>query len=187
MMFLDVVFWALAGLGVTSALAVVSQKDIFRAALFLIVTFLSVAGLFVLLNAEFLAMVQVLVYVGAISVLIIFAIMLTRNVYDGNQSNDFQVLTLVLATMVFAAIVFVAVNTEWHSWDKLGMHVLPGESGEVFSYTEQGIKNLFGNTIEAIARLVMMDFVLPMEVASVVLLAAVVGALALVRDKDGVS
>ena len=87
MMFLDVVFWALAGLGVTSALAVVSQKDIFRAALFLIVTFLSVAGLFVLLNAEFLAMVQVLVYVGAISVLIIFAIMLTRNVYDGNQSN----------------------------------------------------------------------------------------------------
>lgn len=186
-MFLDVVFWAMAGLGVASALAVVSQKDIFRAALFLIVSFLSVAGLFVLLNAEFLAVVQVLVYVGAISILIIFAIMLTRNVHDGNQSNGFQAPTLVLAVMVFAAIVFVAVNTEWHTWDTLGLHVLPGESGEIFSYTEQGIKNLFGDTTEAIARLLMMDFVLPMEVASVVLLAAVIGALALVRDKDGVS
>ena len=181
---LDVVFWIMAGVGVASALAVVMERDIFRAALFLVMSFLVVAGLFVLLNAEFLAVVQVLVYVGAISILLIFAIMLTRNVHEGNPFNSFQLPALVLSTMVLAAIAFVVVNTEWHDWDRLGLQVLPGASGEVFSGTEQGIKNVFGNTTQVIARLLMRDFVLPMEAASVVLLAAVIGALALVRERE---
>ena len=154
---------------------------------FLVVSFLAVAGLFVLLNAEFLAVVQVLIYVGAISILLIFAIMLTRNVHEGNPSNSFQMPALVLATMVLASIVFVVVNTEWHDWDQLGLRVLPGDSGEALSSTEQGIKDVFGNTTQVIARLLLRDFVLPFEVASVVLLAAVIGALSLVREREGES
>jgi NADH:ubiquinone oxidoreductase subunit 6 (subunit J) len=185
MVTLDIVFWSMAGVGVASALAVVLQKDIFRASLFLIVSFLVVAGLFVLLNAEFLAAVQVLIYVGAISILIIFAIMLTRNVYEGNPSNSFQIPAVVLATMVLAAIVFVVVNTDWNTWDQLGLRVLPGDSGEALSNTEQGIKDVFGDTTPVIARLLLRDFVLPFEAVSVVLLAAVIGALALVREREG--
>jgi NADH-quinone oxidoreductase subunit J len=181
---LDIAFWIMAVIGVGSALAVVMEKDIFRAALLLIVSFLVVAGLFILLNAEFLAVVQVLVYVGAISVLIIFAIMLTRNVQEGNPFNSFQLPALVLSAMVLSAIAFVVLNTDWHVWDQLGLHVLPGGSDEIFSNTEQGIKNVFGDTTQVIARLLMKDFVLPMEAASVVLLAAVIGALALVRERE---
>ena len=184
---LDIAFWVMAGVGVTSAMAVVLQKDIFRSALSLVVSFLVVAGLFVLLNAEFLAVVQVLIYVGAISILIIFAIMLTKNVHEGNPSNSFQMPALVLATMVLAAIVFVVVNTEWHDWDQLGLRVLAGDAGGALSSTEQGIKDVFGNTTIVIARLLLKDFVLPFEVASVVLLAAVIGALALVREREGES
>jgi NADH-quinone oxidoreductase subunit J len=182
---LDIAFWVMAVVGIATALAVVMEKDIFRAALFLIVSFLVVAGIFVLLNAEFLAMVQVLVYVGAISILVLFAIMLTRNAHEGNPFNSFQLPALVLSTMMLAAIVFVAVNTEWHDWDQLGFQVLPGDSGEVSSATEQGIKDVFGDTTQVIALLLMRDFVLPMEAASVVLLAAVIGALALVREREG--
>ena len=181
---LDVAFWVMAVGGVASALAVVMERDIFRAALFLVVSLLVVAGLFILLNAEFLAVVQVLVYVGAISILVIFAIMLTRNVQEGNPFNSFQLPALVVATMMLAAIAFVAVNTDWHDWDQLGLQVLPGATGEVFSETEQGIKDVFGDTTQVIARLLMRDFVLPMEAASVVLLAAVIGALALVRERE---
>ena len=184
---IDIAFWAMAGLGASSAMAVVLQKDVFRAALSLIVTFLVVAGLFVLLNAEFLAVVQVLIYVGAISILIIFAIMLTRNVHEGNFSNSFQIPALVLATMLLAAIVFVVVNTEWHDWGQLGLQVFPGGSGEALSGTEQGVKDVFGDTTPVIARLLLRDFVLPFEVASVVLLAAAIGALALVREREGES
>ncbi|MBI4282081.1 MAG: NADH-quinone oxidoreductase subunit J [Chloroflexi bacterium] len=181
---LDIAFWVMAGVGVASALAVVLLKDMFRAALFLVISFLVVAGLFVLLNAEFLAVVQVLIYVGAISILIIFAIMLTRNVHEGNPSNRFQLPALVLAAMVLTAIAFVVVNTEWNSWDRLGFQVLPGDTGEVSSHIEQGIKDVFGNATVVIARLILREFVLPMEVASVVLLAAVIGALALVRERE---
>ena len=68
----EIVFWVMALSTVVSAIAVVQIRDLFRSALFLIVTFLGVAGMFILLRAEFLAGVQLMIYVGAISVLIIF-------------------------------------------------------------------------------------------------------------------
>ena len=70
----EIAFWIIAVSTLISAIAVVQIRDLFRAALFLIVTLLGTAGMFILLRAEFLAGVQLLVYVGAISVLIIFAI-----------------------------------------------------------------------------------------------------------------
>lgn len=181
---LDVAFWSISAVMVGSALGVVLVKDIFRAALLLVLSFLAVAGLFVLLNAEFLAVVQVLIYVGAISILIIFAIMLTRNVQEGNPSNGFDHPARILATLVLVAIVFVAVSTDWNTWDSLGLNVLPGDPAENLSSTEQGVRDVFGNTTPVIASLLLREFVLPFEVASVVLLAAVIGALALVRESE---
>ena len=72
----SVAFWVLASVAVLAALAVVLLRDVFRAALSLILCFLMVAGIYLTLSADFLAAVQILVYVGAISVLIILAIML---------------------------------------------------------------------------------------------------------------
>lgn len=185
---LDVAFWGLSAMGIFSALAVVSERDIFRAALFLVISFLAVAGMFVLLNAEFLAVVQVLVYVGAVAVIIIFAIMLTRNSQDGNPFNSFRLPALLLSALVFTGIAFAAVVTDWNEWGGLGFQVAPGETAVANpSSTEQGIRDVFGDSTQVIARLLLRDFVLPMEAASVVLLAAVIGALALVREREGES
>ena len=88
-MTLDVAFWVLAVICVGAALAVVFVRDVFRAALFLILCFFTVAGIYITLNADFLAAVQVLIYVGAVSVLLIFAIMLTRDAKQGSPSGRF--------------------------------------------------------------------------------------------------
>ena len=87
MLFQDVVFWILAVMAIVGALGVVLLPNLFRAALLLIVVFVAVAGMFILLSAEFLAVVQILIYVGAIAILIIFAVMLTRDVQRGNLPN----------------------------------------------------------------------------------------------------
>ena len=113
MLFQDVVFWLLTVMAVGGALGVVLVPDLFRAALLLIVVFMAVAGFFILLSAEFLAVVQVLIYVGAIAILIIFAVMLTRDVQRGNLPNRLQIPAAVFAALLLAALVTVAVDTKW--------------------------------------------------------------------------
>ena len=78
----QVMFIVLSAVTLISGALVVTTRSLFRSALWLVLTFFGIAGLFVLLNAEFLAVAQVLIYVGAISTLIIFAIMLSRGVMD---------------------------------------------------------------------------------------------------------
>ncbi|PKB71475.1 MAG: hypothetical protein BZY87_05365 [SAR202 cluster bacterium Io17-Chloro-G6] len=190
----DVVFWILTVMAIGAALGVVLVRDLFRAALLLIVVFMSVAGFFVLLSAEFLAVVQVLIYVGAIAILIIFAVMLTRDVQRGNLPNRLQIPAAVFATLLLAALVTVAVDTKWD--------FLPAEqqervelvqtssvttlSSEVL--TESGVTNQEDQTevqSSGLADLLIGDYVLPFEAVSVLLLAALIGALALVRPNPG--
>ena len=108
------VFWALVVIGVGSSLAVILVRDIFKAALFLIVAFLTMAGFFVILNAEFLAVIQVLIYAGAISILIIFAIMMTRDVARGNLSNRLQPIAFLAASLLLGAILFTVFQGNWN-------------------------------------------------------------------------
>ena len=167
----DLIFWALAAVSIASAIAVIQFRDIFRAALMLVVTFAAVAGLFVLLNAEFLAVVQVLIYAGAIAVLIIFAVLLTQDVEIGNPSNRLQVPALIGAGLIFTVLVFAVVSTEW----SLTEEVLSGES---LAKVEQ----VLANTPHWLAGLLLREWVLPFEVVSVLLLAAILGALVIVRE-----
>jgi NADH-quinone oxidoreductase subunit J len=113
MLFQDTVFWILAVIAIGGALGVVLVKDLFRAALLLVVVFMAVAGFFVLMSAEFLAVVQVLIYVGAISILIIFAVMLTRDVQQGNLPNQLQIPAVLFAAVLLAVLVVVATDTNW--------------------------------------------------------------------------
>ncbi len=87
---LDIAFWILAVVGVGAALAVVLLRDIFRAALSLVLCFIAVAGLYVTLSADFLAAVQILVYVGAISILLLLGILLTRDLQHGSPMNKLK-------------------------------------------------------------------------------------------------
>ncbi len=181
---LDVAFWIVALSTIVAAIAVVQNKDVFSAALCLVVAFIGTAATFVLLRAEFLAIVQVIIYVGAIAVLMLFAILMTRDVGEGSPSNRLRVPALVLAVLFFATTAFAVLKTDWNELND----VLPQDgvtSGATLSSETVGVINdIYANTVPHIAGLLLRDYVLAFEAASVLLLAAVVGALALVRERE---
>lgn len=146
---------------VSSAIMVVISRDIFHAALFLILCLFSVAGIFLLLGADFLAAVQVLLYVGAISVLLIFAIMLTAKVSGkGIKQQNNQVPIALITTMFFVAITLYGLGkTIWN----IKSDAVPGDT-----------------TME-IGKLLLSTYVVPFEVVSIVLLAALIGAIVIAR------
>jgi len=160
---LEIAFWILAVVGIAAALTVVLLRDIFRAALSLVLCFLTVAGIYVILSADFLAAAQVLIYVGAISVLIILAIMLTREVQQGSPSNKLRIPAFIVATLFLGVVSFAMVKTPWQV-----STALPVEPT-----TAALAAKLFGEN----------GFILPVEIAAVLLLAAILGAITLVREK----
>ena len=179
---INVAFWIIALSAIGSSIAVVQTRDLFRAALFLAAAFLSIAGLFVMLRAEFLAVVQILIYVGAISVLIIFAVLTTRDVEHGNPSNMLRIPAAILALLFLVVASITMLNTDWNLLSE-------SESDAVTTaYTtidEAGTGDEVANPIPRIAELLLQDYVLVFEVASVLLLATIVGALVLVRRGSG--
>ncbi len=164
MMGLDIAFWVLAVVSVGAALAVVLTRDIFRAALFLVLCFFTVAGIYITLSADFLAGAQVLIYVGAIGVLIIFAIMLTRESRRGSPSGRLRLPALLIGLLFLVTMVFVVVSTDWHVIAELPTEPTTTAIAQALFSGEDG-------------------FVLAFEIAAALLLAAIIGAIVLVREK----
>jgi NADH-quinone oxidoreductase subunit J len=160
---LEIAFWILAAIIVVAAVTVVVLKNVFRAALALILCFLAVAGIYITLSADFLAAVQILIYVGGISVLIILAIMLTRDVQQGSPSNQLRVPAFLIALIFFGIMTYALINTVW-----------PVSTASPVAPTTAAIASrLFGEG----------GYILPLEIAGVLLLAAILGAIVLVREK----
>ena len=160
---LTIAFWILAVVTVAAALAVVLLNNVFRAALALVLCFLGVAGLYITLSADFLAAVQVLVYVGAISVLIILAIMMTRDVQHGDPANRMVVPAFLVIAVFLGVVIFSVVNTPWQ---------ISAVAPTAPTTAPLALK-LFGEG----------GFVLPVEIAAVLLLAAILGSIVLAREK----
>ena len=189
----DIVFWILSLMAIVGSLGVVLGSNLFRAALLLIVVFVAVAGMFILLSAEFLAVVQILIYVGAIAILIIFAVMLTRDVQRGNLPNRMHIPAAVFAALLFTALVAVTVETKWD--------FLPAEHQERVELVQVSAVTIITDEVlndeglslqeqeeiqeSGLADLLISDYVLPFEAVSVLLLAALIGALVLVRPDRG--
>ena len=110
---IDVIFWAVSFVAIVSAVAVVQLKDLFKSALFLMLSFIAVAALFVLLRAEFIAVVQVLIYVGAISVLIVFAVLMTRDTQIANTPNKLKIPGLLIVGFILGALFLSISGTYW--------------------------------------------------------------------------
>lgn len=156
-----IAFWVLAALTLGSALGVVHRRNLFHAVLFLVLSFGGVAGLYVTLSADFLAAVQVLIYAGAIAVLMLFAILLTRNSRQGNPPSHLSRPALITALVFGIGVI----------WIQIFLSQWPLATQSPAETTTEGIADaLFG------------PFLLPFEVASVLLLAAMVGAIILARD-----
>ena len=169
-----VAFWVIAALLVGSSLAVVLRRNIVHAALFLILVFGAASGIFILLNAEFIAIVQILIYAGAVTILILFAIMLTRNSMSrqSNPSNK-QLWPAALVCLLLCASIIVAMFAQSSQ--------LP--TGATTSVADSGIGN-----VARIGQLLYSptgySYVLPFEIASLVLLVAIVGAIAIGREDE---
>ena len=160
----QIMFVVLGLVTLGAAAMVVTTHNLLRSALWLVLAFFGIAGIFILLNAEFLAVVQVLVYVGAIATLIIFAIMLSRNVMDPKQPrfNDQWGVVAGCAAILFVILTAIVTRVTW-----------PVAAGEVSS---AAIAQLGADLIG--------PYVIPFEAASVLLVVAMIGAIIIAREKE---
>ena len=198
---IDVVFWIMSAGAIGAALLVVTVKDVFRAALALAGSFLAVAGIFFLLQAEFVAVAQILVYVGAISIIVAFAILLTRDMGQGNQTQSSRFLVVgggVMAALFVLVAGFVAYDTAWSDRDATlndnTIAVLNGQyeevtdaSGDIIliasTDTDVAMNGVFSDSTGWLGGLLVRDYVLALQVLGVLLLAAIIGSIALVREQ----
>ena len=157
----DIIFYIFAIVTILSAGIVVFSKNIVYSAFSLMFTFLGVAGIYVLLNADFIAITQLLIYVGGILVLMIFGVMLTTNA--ANVELNTQTLKSLPATVIVAVIsallVSTMLSTKWKTSEPEYMDT----------------------TVKGIGELLLTKYLLPFEIASIVLLVAIIGAAFLAR------
>lgn len=166
---ITVLFLLLGAIAVGSGLLVVTSRNVLHAALWLVVTLGALAGCYFLLAAEFVALVQILIYVGAVVVLLLFALMLTR------APTDFQT-QLSSRNAPFAALVALATA------GVLLVTVIAGFAGEVIDISDVAVG---GPT--AIGTALFSTWVLPFEALSVLLLAALIGAIVLSRRRGSIA
>jgi NADH-quinone oxidoreductase subunit J len=159
------VFWCLAAMAVVPAIFVVTLRNIAHAAFCLLPSFLGVAGIFLILGSDFLAAVQVLIYAGAILVLLLFGLMLTRGVQDPTvRSHNRQRLVAAFAAVAVMGVVATSVTlVEWNV-------AAPGAVG--------------AQTVRGLGQALLGRYLLHFEVASVLLLAAMIGAAVVSRPSE---
>ena len=159
------VFYVFALLTIGSAVIVVTVRNIVHAAFSLMVTLFSIAGLYVFLQADFLAATQVIVYVGGILVLILFGVMMTSGRLDMKLKMERGQLFWggLVTILIFALLLGVIRRTPWNVQEELG--------------TVEGTTSQIGKAI------LQQEFLLPFEVASVILLIALIGAVLISRKE----
>jgi NADH-quinone oxidoreductase subunit J len=183
-----VIFIILSIITLGSGLVVVTQRNLFRAALYLVLALAGVAGMFVMLEAGFLAMVQIFIYAGAISILIIFAVMLTRRVMDPETP---QVNTQWTASIGLVVVLFILLLlTLWP--DPITFPEIRLGGLQIGELTLGGVawperdESVPADSIAELGRALVdsEQYVVPFEVASVLLLVAMVGAVYIVFPRQ---
>lgn len=166
--FLVIAFVVFSLITLGGAVGVVTTRNLFRATIWLMVSLFGIAGLFVLLEAPFLAAVQVLVYIGAIAILFTFAVMLTRSLTLLQDRYNRPYANLVASVLLFAFLMWVIWQV-WGNWTP---------SGDVMFATVSNTTDL------GVALVDKEGLVLPFELASLLLTAAMIGAIVIARDVD---
>lgn len=158
-------FYLFAALAIAASLAVILHRNIFKSATFLAGMLFCLAALFVLLDAEFIAVVQVLIYIGAITILIVFAIMLTTKINDEHkeQFNSQKFLAPVLALGLLGLILTIVIKIQWSTAE--------------LSPVPSDILGLIGKAL-------LSEFIFPFDVVSILLLVALIGATYIAKQED---
>jgi NADH-quinone oxidoreductase subunit J len=159
-------FWLFTAAIIGGAIGCVTMRNVFHAALMLILCLVGVGGFFILTNAEFLAMVQVIIYIGGIMVLFLFGIMVSQNIISADQQQlaPHSLWAALLSFGLFLTMAFIGLTISFPDSPRRGSVVLD-------------------NNTQAIGWSLMATFTLPFEVASIMLLMAMLGAIVLVRKE----
>ena len=159
----ELVFWTIAALTIISAGFVVLNNQLIYSAVALLFTLFGIAGLYVFLWADFIAGIQILVYVGGILVLIIFGVMLTNNIDDPKLSNQSQnqIVGAIFSFAMLVMLINIVFDTNWNVQELI--------------YRE--------STVNEIGVMLLSKYLLPFEIVSILLLAALIGAAMLSRKK----
>lgn len=160
----DFLFWLIWGLIVVSAVIVAFGRNLIYSVFALMGTFLGVAGIYVFLNADFLAVTQIVVYVGGILVLLVFGIMLTNRISTAriSQTSFQKWLGAIVTIVLFAILLSVILSHDWAAMSEA---------------------KAFESTVEGIGELLFSDYLILFEIASVLLLGALIGAATLARKE----
>lgn len=164
----QIAFFSLSALALASAIMVITRRNAVHSVIWLIVTLFSVAGIFLMLHAEFLFAVQIILYVGGIMVLFLFVIMLVNLdiLAKQQQFNRQWVLGLVTSVILLA---------------ELGYGIYQGRNGFTLA-PATGAPQTHGNT-QAMAMALYQNYMLPVEIASLLLLVAMIGAVIMAKRK----
>lgn len=195
-----VAFWGASAMTLGFALIVVTQRDVFRAAIALAGSFLGVGIMYFVLSAEFVGVVQILVYVGAISSLMAFAVMFIQDVTAGSRPVQGRLVGAAVAVLILAAVAFTALNTDWSTMDEISDQVAGAltegyvqvGTGDEIRIEKVGFKNpgevvvpnrgVLVDSTSAIGVLLVREYVLAFEIIGLLLVAALIGGLLLIRD-----
>ncbi|HEX2868454.1 MAG TPA: NADH-quinone oxidoreductase subunit J [Ignavibacteriales bacterium] len=164
-----ILFVLFALIAAVSAVVMITRPNPVMSAIFLVINFFALAGLYLLLNAQFIAVVQVIVYAGAIMVLFLFVLMLLNTKSEHkllSGQNRTKIFAIVLAAFIFAQIAYLI--------------FFSSPSGNLSPEVQASIK---AGTIEEIGHELYTNYILPFEAAGFLLLAATIGALVLAKKK----
>jgi NADH-quinone oxidoreductase subunit J len=187
----EFLFLVIAALGLLAALGTVLARNLVHAALFLVAFFFTIACQFVLLEAEFLAALQVLVYIGAVAIILMFGIMLTRNIQGDDTtivSPAWRTLPLVAGLCVFGVLVIGIYNEAAPAgrtaWSESNLRPSIAANAELNRSTAER-RDAVNNMAKTVGNELMTRYVVGFEVAGLLLTVALVGAIALAhREED---
>jgi len=156
MPYTTILFYVLAFIIVISAVMVVFNKNIIHSAFSLFFTLFAVSGIYVLLSADFIAITQIMIYVGGILILLLFGVMLTTNITDLElKSKNLNTIPGIIFTVgIISILVFIITTTKWNE--------------------KQPVMNV--ETVSQIGKMLLTNYLLPFEIASIVLLVALIGS-----------
>lgn len=161
-------FFVLAAVGIVSAILMITRANPVNSALFLIVNFIALAGIYLTLHAQFVAIMQIVVYAGAIMVLVLFVIMLL-NLQNEKHLKDTSIFRALTGVGLGVILLISIVAPMWTSFDAR----FPGPAA---NSVEQG-------TVESIGKVLFSGFALPFELTAMLLLVAMIGAIVLAKKR----
>lgn len=186
-------------IGIASAIYVVAQTNVFRAAIALALSFMTVAVVFFAINAEFLGAVQILVYIGAVSVLMAFSVLLVKDLQTASSSTKGvkYILSSVTSLLIFIVLVFVIVDTDWDKthnisdpiinqilFDKYAIDEEKGIITTVSSETSisEVRSGLIEDSIIPIGSLLSTKYFISIQIIGLIIVACVIGSIAVTKN-----